>query len=57
MSRSARRSKQERSSDVLVLPPTVSAVAALYITVNVIAIKEGADAAPFLGDGHLSLAE
>lgn len=57
MSRSARRSKQERSSDMLVLPPTVLAVAAHYITVNGIEIKEGVDAAPFLGDGHLSLGE
>lgn len=42
---------------MLVLPPTVSAVAAHYITVNGIAIKEGVDAAPFLGDVHLSLGE
>lgn len=42
---------------MLVLPPTVLAVAAHYITVNGIAIKEGVDAAPFLGDGYLSLEE
>lgn len=55
MSRIARSSKQERGSDVLVLPPTVSVVAAHCATVNVVAMQEGVDAAPSIGGGQLLL--
>lgn len=47
MSRSARSSKQERGSDVPVLPPAVSAVAAHWVTVNVVAIKKGGGCCSF----------
>jgi len=45
----------KRGTDVLVLLPTVSAVAAHCETVNVVAMQEGVGAAPSLGGGQLLL--